>query len=835
MSDLLDRLNQFFAALPARLRARRGAVAIAALVATLFLSYGGVWLRVDMSMESFFLQDDPVLVFHQAFKRTFGSDEDVYIVYEAKDGDVFSPTSLAAVQHIQERLLADHPPDADGNPSALEHLLDVQTIVNAGYLEVRDDTLVSRDFVEDLPGSREEIDALRAQAMAHEDFPGFYVSDDSRFGGIWIRTDLGVPDAFGEAAEEDGFDAADFDPALEAALADGSESGASGETNMVEYALFTRALFAVLEDPVVNEALILHPVGNPVLMGFFNDILGAEIAMILIGSMGIMLVVLWFLFRSLSGVAWPLVIILLSMAVSFGIAGWLDLVMSMMVSILSVLILVVGIADSVHILSGYVFFRGQGADHEDAMSQVYGKSGVACLLTSATTALGMLALLIVPIPPVRYFGIAAALGVMVAFVYTVIMLPLLLDLWAPPARSLDGASHHRLQGLLRRVGAFGEKRPVAVVVVFALYGVIGLIGLSRVAVDTNMVEIIREGLPIRTAHDVVDRVMGGTQGMEIYVEFGEPEAMKDPLVLETLDGMQDQLERDHPDFVVRTSSLAQAAKRSYRVLNEDQPAYYTIPDDRDALAQTLLLFDMAAPEDREVVVPDDYSAGRITVRLLNYGSMVYVDFFEEIQADVEAAFAPLRERYPEMEVGIAGNLPLMMRMADSVSKSQIRSFALVLVVVTLLLLIVFGSVRVGLVSMIPNVYPVVITFGVMGLFGIPLDTDTLLIAPMLIGIAVDDTIHFVTHYRAFMMDSGSQSKAIRSTIEEVGQAITFTSVILILGFLILIGSDHTGMASFGILIGIAFGTALLADVFLLPALLSLTGADFGRSRPEPAH
>ena len=154
-----------------------------------------------------------------------------------------------------------------------------------------------------------------------------------------------------------------------------------------------------------------------------------------------------------------------------------------------------------------------------------------------------------------------------------------------------------LQGLLRRAGAFGEKRPVAVVVVFALFGVIGLIGVSRVSVDTNMVEVIREGLPIRTAHDVVDRVMGGTQGMEIYAEFGEPEAMQDPIVLKTLDAMQDQLERDYPDFVVRTNSLTLAAKRSYRVLNEDQPSYYTIPDDRDALAQTCLLYTSPSPRD----------------------------------------------------------------------------------------------------------------------------------------------------------------------------------------------------------------------------------------------
>ena len=119
MSDLLDRLNRFFGALPARLRARRGAVAIAALVVTLFLAYGGVWLRVDMSMESFFLEDDPVLVFHQAFKRTFGSDEDVYIVYEAKDGDVFSPASLAAVQRIQDCLLYTSPSPRDKRQSRM--------------------------------------------------------------------------------------------------------------------------------------------------------------------------------------------------------------------------------------------------------------------------------------------------------------------------------------------------------------------------------------------------------------------------------------------------------------------------------------------------------------------------------------------------------------------------------------------------------------------------------------------------------------------------------------------------------------------------------------------
>ena len=167
------------------------------------------------------------------------------------------------------------------------------------------------------------------------------------------------------------------------------------------------------------------------------------------------------------------------------------------------------------------------------------------------------------------------------------------------------------------------------------------------AFRTAPAEVRQAVVPMRDAYGLVDRVMGGSQGMEVYIDFGEADAMQDPVVLQTIDAMQDRLERDHPHYVVRTDSLTLSAKRSYRVLNEDRPDFYTIPDDRKALAQTLLLFDMAAPEDREVVVPDDYSSGRVTVRLRNYGSMEYVAFFEEIQAVVEEAFAPLRERLSE--------------------------------------------------------------------------------------------------------------------------------------------------------------------------------------------
>ena len=290
-----------------------------------------------------------------------------------------------------------------------------------------------------------------------------------------------------------------------------------------------------------------------------------------------------------------------------------------------------------------------------------------------------------------------------------------------------------------------------------------------------------------------------------------------------------RIELGEIEAVLHDLASVDVTKDSFRALNEARPEMYRIPQERTVLAQTLLLFDLANPDDREVLVPADYSEGRITIRMLNYGSQDYIEFFEEVQSQVEAVFEPLRNRYPDMDVGITGNLPLMMKMADHVGRAQIQSFALVLVVVTLLLLFVFGSVRAGLVAMVPNVYPALVTFGVMGLWDIPLDADTLILAPMVIGISVDDTIHFLTHYRNALARGSDVRSAIGATIAEVGQAITFTSVILMVGFLILITSNHLGMARFGLLIAVAFGTALLADLLLFPALLRICGVRFSRS------
>ncbi|MBU3916063.1 MMPL family transporter, partial [bacterium] len=680
--------------------------------------------------------------------------------------------------------------------------------------------------------SIEERESLRKQALKHRDYPQFYLSKDSKYGGIWIRTDFGVE----PIDNEEGKKSEIVDEKSESEKAPvGNETSRKTKfklTTMPEYAEFNRAVEKIIQRPEHTDFLTFYSVGNPAIMGFFNDVINSEIEILLSVALLLITVVLLFLFRSVSGFLWPLCIVVFASVLTVGLAGWFDVTMSMMFSILLMLILVVGVADSVHIMSGYVYFRTQKLKHEAAIRAVLRRSGLACLLTSVTTAIGMFAMVFVPIKPIKYFGILAGIGVLLAFVLTIVLLPLMLDILRPISKkrakriaaSIEKTS--LVQKILLKIEPYTYSYPKRVTIIFMVVLGIASYGVSKVQVDSNMVEILKKGLPVRTAYDLVDRVMGGTQSMEIFLDFQQQDALKDPDVLNAMEKIQKILETQHVAYVVKTSSLVNVVKDSYRSLNEGREEMYLIPQEQRMLEQTLLMFDSANPEDRLLLVPDDYSQGRISVRLLNYGSIKYIDFFEEIQKQINETFDPLKSKYPKMKVQIIGSLALMMTMVEHISWSQIQSFGLALITITIVLFFVFGSPKIGLIAMIPNIFPVMVTFGTMGLFGFALDADTLIIAPIVIGIAVDDTIHFLTHYRSEYIESGDSIKSIILALREAGQAIIFSTVILVIGFLALIISVHQGMANFGVLSAVAFCSALLADLFLLPSLCVLFNVTF---------
>jgi len=226
-------------------------------------------------------------------------------------------------------------------------------------------------------------------------------------------------------------------------------------------------------------------------------------------------------------------------------------------------------------------------------------------------------------------------------------------------------------------------------------------------------------------------------------------------------------------------------------------------------------------------VSDDYSRSHITLNAYNAGSYQYQVFFEELSADIDQVFMPLMDEYPELQVTVTGSVPLMMRAMDEIAQSQYSSFLFALAVISVIMIATLGSVQAGLIAIIPNLIPALLTFGLMGLLDIPLDTDTLLIAPVIIGIAVDDTIHFMTHYRVELIKTRDMSAALASTVHDVGRAVLFTTMVLGLGFAILSFSEYLGMAKIGMFGSLAILVALLCDLLLLPALLMIFKPRFG--------
>ena len=866
-STLLNRLNLWFEKLPDRARRRRKLVWSIFIALTLLIVSGGAFVKIDMTLDSFFQDDDPTKLEMNRFRSLFGSDEVAYVIYKARDGDVFSEKSLRLVREIQEELLHYRLYLSAGEMSPLDHITDVKTILNVSFMEAGEDSLISRNFIGDIiPQTNEEREKIRKAALEHPDYPLLYISENTEYGAIIIRTDFGTKikgepysapyrDDFAESTQEhtnntENFGFEEFE-SEEEAFDVGSENVAVielGQTGglpefetpgMPDYAEFMRVLNAKLGQAKFSEHLEFHPVGNPPLMAFFNDVIVEEIGLVSALSIVLIAVVLWILFRSFSAVVWPLVIIIVTLLWVVGLIGWTVETMSMMLNIIIFLVLAIGVADTVHILSGYLFFRNHGESHEEALRSVFRKTALACMLTSITTMIGMFSLLLVPIKPIQSFGLFSGIGVFIAFLLTVFVLPLMLDLWSPyaknPKASLtkkkhrlddDGQRMHFVQSILRKVEPLSYRFPLAVTLSFVLAAVILAYGMTKVKIDTNMVNIIKEGQPMRTTYNLVDRFMGGSGSAEILVNTGKIDGLKDPRILNAMDDLQIFVKNEFPHLVTKSTSLVNISKDSFKALNEGQDSMYVIPDDPGILANTLFMFNNANPKERRRMVTDDYSLGRISVNLRNSGSQEYNDMIFRIHNFADRRFAELKSDYPKLKVRVTGTLAMLSQMTDYISWSQVRSFGMALIVISLLLLLVFSSYRAGMVALLPNIFPVLTIFGIMGYLEISLDTDTLLVAPITIGIAVDDTIHFLTNYRAEVSKHGNIKEGIIKTFRETGQAITFTSIILSVGFLIFLMSSHQGLSNFGIMSAIAFFTALLADLFLLPSMCLLFNVRF---------
>ena len=888
MKNLLLYLNKYFAKVPGQLIPYRKTVLILALLSTIFMGFGASRFVLDTSFDVWFSESDPAIEALDEFRDQFGSDDGLFIVYEAKDGDVFSNKSLKLISEITEVLdnyqqisddvwLEKYGLSTDVVES-LTHIKRVQSLSNIRIQKNEDDVLSSPRLVpKKIPSDIKKLNEISAEADEQPSLLLFMFSKDHRYGAISINTDFGaIPVVQGSDDETSLFSDDDWSDDFDASVDDGAviQRVEYQPDEPALYMPFMKAITAITEQPKMTEHFNFYPIGNSAMIALAMDTM-IQAAFLLVGMVVIINLLLWTLFRSASAVVLPQLAIGLSILFVIGGLSWLNLASTTLIALTVMLVIAVGVADCVHVMSSYLFFRRDGEEHDEALSKAYGKTGVPILLTTITTMAGMSSLAATGMPMFVQFGLSSAAGVFFAFLYTIYLLPVLLNYWHPmQVKKISQSDKNRkssikalalfmkskvlsvlcffakplmrgakkvglvwlfsaewLQPLLDKIPAFVERFRYLVAIIFFGGFIVCLYGATQVKIDSNLVELYSDDVPIGQAYDIVDENMMGTGNMVIVVDTASSDGIMDPDVLNSMDRLQNKIEASYSDYIIRTNSLADLVKDTHAIMQSSEE-FRTIPDSQIAVSQLLYLFNSSNPEERRALVSDDYSKSHISVQLRNAGSNEYKDFFKEIQKDINSEFNKLTASYPEIKVQITGSFALMMRLADDISKNQFKSLAIAAVVISLLLMLTLGSLQAGVMSIIPNLIPATLAFGLMGLLGIPLDTDTLMIAPLIIGIAVDDTIHFISHYRMSLAQNHNMKFALVETIKEVGQAVTFTTLILGCGFFMLIFSDYLGLAKIGGFGSLAIFVALLCDLLFFPALIMIFKPKFGQKDVE---
>lgn len=843
MKRLMNLLARYFEQVPDHVRKWKIGVWLFFIAFTVFMAMGFGRVKFDASIEGWFEAEDPIIVAFDWFHHEFGSDDHLYIAYKPKDGDVFSEKSLKTLHALQEEIETRVTRLQVGDTSPLKHVVKITSLINAPVLRAEGNALISNKLVGDkVPASAVQREAIRSTAQAQKSFPLLYFSKDYKYGGILIETNFGaIPvDADGATAKplEIGAEGVDLSAPSAAVSSNATSRPKFKPTDLAEYVELMDEIKAVIYKPQYAQQFDYYPVGNIASAEYSLDMV-KEMGLLNVIALLVITLLLWFLFRSLSAVVWSITIVILSVIWMVGITAWLGMPITAFVMVAVMLTLAVGVADVVHVLSAYMTSRNEGHAHAAAMRHGFRHVVVACLLTSITNIAAVMALSITPVVPIDVFALMCTLGVALPFIFSVYLLPLMLDVWAPRpqqkqgrgwfARLIPNASHFIVRPL-QRVLPIVERRPMVFIAIFlAIFGV-SLYGATKTQVDTDPTKSFPDESLIKRAVHVVDRYMLGSQSMEIYFDLGKENAFHDPMVLNAMDHLEQTIEKKYGHLVVRASSMVETVKNSYRTLNGGRADMYVIPKTKEAVSQTLFLFNQSNPEDRRKLVSDNYDKARVNVRMYNAGSFEYAKTWDAIRADIDVSLAEVRKSYPEARVSITGVLALLMEGADYLTHSELASFGFALVLICAILLLLFGSFKAGFITLVPNLIPALLAYGVLGLFKIPLDITTMMIAPIIIGIAVDDTVHFLTRYQSEVEMDGDIRRALRTTIEEAGHSVLFNTLILGLGFGMLAFSSDGSVMLLGVLGAVAMVMGLLSDLFLLPALILVFKLDFRKSQ-----
>ena len=515
------------------------------------------------------------------------------------------------------------------------------------------------------------------------------------------------------------------------------------------------------------------------------------------------------LLRSISATVALIVVILFVVGTTLGFAGWRGTVFNPGSSGVPIVVMTISLAHCVHVVTGALAgMRRHGLGRHDAVAESLRSNAWPIFLASATTAIAFLSLIAADSPPFRTLGVLVAFGVLCAFVYSMTLLPALLSILrvrAPPLRT--GAFD-----LFDRFGAFVVRRRSVLLVSVGIGAFVLATGIPRMDLSDNWTTYFDERYRFRRDTDFVTRNLSGMEALEYSLESGREGGITDPDYLRRVDAFAEWY-RAQPE-ATHVHAFSDTMKRLNRNLHGDDPAFHRLPDDPELAAQYLLLYELSLPfgSDLNNRIDIARSATRMSVVMRSLTSR------EQRALDARAQ-EWLRRNSPGLAGEASGMTTVFAHLSERNIESMLRGTIVAMALISMILVGVFRDLRLGLVSLVPNFLPAVMSFGLWGYMIGRIGLAASVVAAMTFGIIVDDTIHFLCRYRRARLEGRPPAAAVQYTFRSVGRALWTTTIVLALGFLVFASSGFELSWALGLLVTITLVFAILTDFLLLPPLL----------------
>ena len=773
----------------------RWPVVVATLAVSAVLGLQAPNVRSDNSAESFLRPNDPARVGYDRFRAQFGQDDHVFVGVAAPE--IFDLAFLARLRDLHRAIEREVP-----------FIDEVKSLLNARNTRGEGDQLIVEELLESWPDDAVDLAALRARILDTPSYINTLVDPDASV------TMLSVKPFVYTTLEGDGDVLAGFD-----------DDGVTGEGKVPgilsgpEQIAMVEGLMAVVERFEAPD-FELHLSGGFIGNYHSTQMMMRDIETFLSISIATIGAVLFFLFRRISAVVLPLAVVLLAMVSTLGIQVVLDIPSSVSAQVVPPLLLAIGVCGAIHLMTLVYRELAGGSDRADAISAALGHSGLAIVMASLTTAAGLVSFRGAELAQVANLGTVAPIGVLVVLVYVVVLLPAMLAIIPLGSDHARGdALQKRLGAQLAQLGINSVRHPKRVLVGTAFATALAALGVSQLEMSQFPLRWFPPQDPVRLSAEFIDREFGGANTVEVMIDTKQENGLHDPLFLNDLEAAVAAAEA-YDDGQVRVNkaiSILDVIKETHKALNENRSRDYRIPQDRELLAQELLLFENSGSDDLEEFTDSRLQLARVSLRLPMVDDMHMPPLIEAI----EGLFA--RALGDATDIETTGIGVLFGRSFSVINVTMARSYAIALSIITPLLILMIGNLRQGLIAMVPNLLPVFFTLGLMGSLGIPLDNSTLLVGCIIIGLAVDDTIHFMHKFQRYFAKTGDIEQAVSQTLETTGSALLFTSLVLSCGFGVMYFAYMENIKDFSVLATFAAVTAFVADVVVAPALLSLIG------------